>query len=780
MPISQRTLAPSSTFTPRSISGLALWLDASQSGDLYTTDAGPVVPITNPAVDIAGCVGWYDASDAATLFDSQSGGSTVSTNGATIARWEDKSGGGRHLTQSTANTGLPTLSTNALAGRNVVAFGGTGTGAGFSMTNPVSRAAQTVFAVYRSDAQSDASACIITDDTSAYGAVVTRGAVTTLDCSFGNFTLGGGRIQFQLNASPTAVVGPAITSSVHASAPSVFQNGTSAGSGTSSSAVALSRVGYYNVGATNFRLKGYIAELVIYDSALSTTDRARVEAYLAAKWGIGGVHAPATAASDPVGYWRDRSGNNRHATQGTASYRGTVGSQGSRRAITLDGTDDHLLLGNLSAAFPTAGEVIVAYALNAVDTAYTVYQTSDNSNSDVFGSITFGGAFRNTRLAGLALVGPSAVGTHLWGVSSQSAGYNIWVEGSNALSTTADHTGGTNHAIGMRSATPGVNQAMNGKLLEVCGFNRVLSAPERQRLNRYLAQRWGITLAPQVSNADAQDWINRVYANGSTVSASTAAAVNTFCESINAVSGLREKFYRLNLFCGGAGSSDPTRLNACLVPLYRGPSPGGPQFGATTDANNGPFFSGDYTETGASGGLWYGGAVGGNTGKRLRTGLAQNTMPSGDLHLAAYEIAKSNASSDTSVGARTNAGASYSELLMSTSATDYGFSNFLNTFSRASDNAYTQPGAMMLGVASGATQTLYKNGSSVGSATAAQVPSFSSQFAVFATENESGSHADLSNARLGGYSIGLSMTPAQVAAYYTAMQAFQSALQRNV
>ena len=33
MPLSPRTLRPANTFTPRSISGLALWLDASASGD---------------------------------------------------------------------------------------------------------------------------------------------------------------------------------------------------------------------------------------------------------------------------------------------------------------------------------------------------------------------------------------------------------------------------------------------------------------------------------------------------------------------------------------------------------------------------------------------------------------------------------------------------------------------------------------------------------------------------------------------------------------------------
>lgn len=48
---------------------------------------------------------------------------------------------------------------------------------------------------------------------------------------------------------------------------------------------------------------------------------------------------------------------------------------------------------------------------------------------------------------------------------------------------------------------------------------------------------------------EAQDWRNRVITNGGTVSGSTLTAVSNFCRSIDAA-GLRDRFYRLNLFCG--------------------------------------------------------------------------------------------------------------------------------------------------------------------------------------------------------------------------------------
>ena len=43
---------------------------------------------------------WLDSSDSLSLFDATTGGSLVSANG-TVARWQDKSGNGRHLIQGT-------------------------------------------------------------------------------------------------------------------------------------------------------------------------------------------------------------------------------------------------------------------------------------------------------------------------------------------------------------------------------------------------------------------------------------------------------------------------------------------------------------------------------------------------------------------------------------------------------------------------------------------------------------------------------------------------------
>jgi hypothetical protein len=314
------------------------------------------------------------------------------------------------------------------------------------------------------------------------------------------------------------------------------------------------------------------------------------------------------------------------------------------------------------------------------------------------------------------------------------------------------------------------NNWWNNDILEVISYSRALSLTERQKLERYLSAKWGVTLAPQVLNADAQDWIGRVYAAGGTVSTATAVAVNTFCDAIDSA-GIRDKFYRLNLFCGGtSGAADG--LAACLVPLYRGPSLTGTQYGGGTDANNGPFVVGDYAETGASGGLWYGG-VGTNISKYLNTGLNGSDLSPGNRHAAAYEIVSSTTD--------------YSPSVVSGSVTTamHGIGPWTNvaTYAYRTHNTVggnttaTKNTGFWLGSDTSSTASvLYRNGSSANSATG-QPAGGSGGTPYYILGNPAG---EWSEARLGGYSIGLSMTNAQVAAYYSAMQAFQTALVRNV
>lgn len=131
-------------------------------------------------------------------------------------------------------------------------------------------------------------------------------------------------------------------------------------------------------------------------------------------------------------------------------------------------------------------------------------------------------------------------------------------------------------------------------------------------------------LRPRASGVhpEAASWRTRVVANGGSVSTTTMQAVDRFCRTIDAA-GIRDRFYRLNLFCG-------TGLAAALVPLYRGPSASGATFGDATDTNNN-FVSADYVETGTTGGL-----KGNGSTKFLATGLPMTFLGTNQLHLCSF------------------------------------------------------------------------------------------------------------------------------------------------
>ena len=86
---------------------------------------------------------------------------------------------------------------------------------------------------------------------------------------------------------------------------------------------------------------------------------------------------------------------------------------------------------------------------------------------------------------------------------------------------------------------------------------------------------------------EALAWRTAALANGGVVSATTMQAVSDLCQEVDTLYGLRDRFVRLNLCCGD-------NVQAAVVPLYRGPSPSGAQYGGQVDTNVGPFVTGSH------------------------------------------------------------------------------------------------------------------------------------------------------------------------------------------
>lgn len=275
------------------------------------------------------------------------------------------------------------------------------------------------------------------------------------------------------------------------------------------------------------------------------------------------------------------------------------------------------------------------------------------------------------------------------------------------------------------------------------------------------------TLAGYDGIADADDWASRVTTAGGSVSASTMAAVYRFCMAITAA-GLRDRFWRLNLFCGSS-------LTAALVPLYRGPSRTGTQYGGTTDTNTGFSNSTDYVETGATGGL-----QGDGVGKFLSTGLAVSAIPDISTgHLAAYCMTGFTGGIGGIVTAW-NTG--YGDPVYMIEANRNTVSNFYYGWGNNFPPPVIVGGAgFVLGSRVSSTSiTGHRNGAQIGSNTTSVTPaSISTSFAIFRNQNPSAG-ANFFAGRMGGYSIGRGVYASQVADLYRIWQAFQVDLGRAV
>jgi hypothetical protein len=263
---------------------------------------------------------------------------------------------------------------------------------------------------------------------------------------------------------------------------------------------------------------------------------------------------------------------------------------------------------------------------------------------------------------------------------------------------------------------------------------------------------------------EAQAWRNAVIANGGTVSGSTLTAVSNFCRSIDAA-GLRDRFYRLNLFAG-------TGLSAALVPLYRGQSRTGTQYGNTTDTNNGPFVSGDYVETGSTGGLTSNG-----TSKYLNTGVKANDLGQTDRHLSMVGVTTGGSGSKYFLG-MDNFGCGGNAFwgILTGSPSPSQFMVRAQTAATQSSSFSATGNAYILLTGNGGA-TAYEKGvfAVTGPANAFTAPSLDVYTHAL---NRCGTSVDYTAARLTAYSIGAAMTTAQAASFYTAMAAFQTALSR--
>jgi hypothetical protein len=208
-------------------------------------------------VSIEGCQIWLDANQITGLSDSDA-----------VTTWEDKSGNGNDFTQG-VTLEQPSYQTNIQNGLPAVFFD-TATADGMIGTSSVA-APCTVFVVYSYESASSANRRAV------------QGANNWLIGPYSNTHqyYNGGFI-----AGPSVTQGVFVYARAEQTSTNGYfwVDGSSQGSNSGTTAPGVFHLGAE--GAFSEPLDGYIGEVIVYNTQLSAANSASVESYLSGKWNI--------------------------------------------------------------------------------------------------------------------------------------------------------------------------------------------------------------------------------------------------------------------------------------------------------------------------------------------------------------------------------------------------------------------------------------------------------------------------------------------------------------
>lgn len=267
-------------------------------------------------LSIGGLQLWLDASDGASLYDATSGGSLVAADGS-VARWEDRSGNGRHATQGTSGS-RPLRKASVQGGKDVMRFDGSddflSIASSTSAFNFMHDGTSTLFIVYKwtSPGSSPDRRQLLSNCSNSESVDGTTGSFVWLRNDFGTSSPYS-KAQFVVanngstrsnsytgdNSFPAGTFQVLTVESDPANSTNanrvIFRNNGTVKDDTAAGDDASVPTGNatYDLhlctqGGPDGRYyaQADIGEVIVYDSALSSTNRAAVESYLMTKWGI--------------------------------------------------------------------------------------------------------------------------------------------------------------------------------------------------------------------------------------------------------------------------------------------------------------------------------------------------------------------------------------------------------------------------------------------------------------------------------------------------------------
>ncbi len=279
---------------------------------------------------------------------------------------------------------------------------------------------------------------------------------------------------------------------------------------------------------------GDMAEMVLYDRKLSTTDRTAVMTYLSTKWAIALTPAAIGSsnlklwldasdastifegsgctglnpnAGDAIGCWKDKSGNANHAKQTNKFQRPTyaIKARNDKPVIVFDGKDDQFsVLLDINYNVMPAVTIITAYQFKPGSTnGGQGLWGHDNTVWDRFMLLLYSGLSSSVSAGSTLNMSTDMPGlrtTNTWQIFTTVYNYGVSLGGFAYLNGTAganftethSNTGDTVFYIG--SIASYTDRNAKADISEFMLYNIAMTTAQRQMAEGMMGDRWGITL----------------------------------------------------------------------------------------------------------------------------------------------------------------------------------------------------------------------------------------------------------------------------------------------
>ena len=458
------------------------------------------------------------------------------SDGTAVATWADRSGNGNDFTES---TNQPTFKASWLNGKPAVEFDGANdvlSDANFFTSVDFSAKDATMIIVYQPQADNSYA---LTDTGSYSGDDRTFSAAGLYSSSFLGTRINNG--QYAEKAPPArsaATFGLRINNS--SASYKIYYNNRVQFDHTSYATSHFGTTGgamKIGCGDSTYKLDGFIAEVLVFNTALSDDDFNRIHTYIDAKYkvhqynNVTGTYAlngsysttvtpvmhfsaqsnvyklDGTAAGDTeqVYSWTDKA-RGYHAIAANAPVLNTNQINTSLSGVYFDGTDDYMdvfMLSMLGDFSNFDGTAIFLFEPNT-DTAYEPVGIGGSGSGRLYNgsTLSFVDVFRASRLSNVATTGYFAsTGVQLASIVSnatantyeiyKNGGSNVFNASQNASATSAIFTDLANMRLGTTTQTASYH--FKGWLYEILVFDEPLSTSNLNSVGNYINSVYGST-----------------------------------------------------------------------------------------------------------------------------------------------------------------------------------------------------------------------------------------------------------------------------------------------